>query len=148
MGHFKHSHGEICNSVTYIPSSRSSSGTSTDLSSGVRKSSVDVHAVSDSGSVRTSLEVVVRNRLGSSPRRSPHNISTVSPHTQDIMKHPAGLCRQVKTRKRGDSVRVLPPDEGADNKLAVQKRKKEKGAKKNKFKKEAQKITNSKFKNS
>ena len=142
MGHSKNSHGEIVNSVTYIPSpSRSSKsiGNSTHLSSGVRNvRNSDVHNAAD-GNTRNSLEV--RNRLGSSPRSSPHNMTTVSPNTQDIIKQPVELHRHVKTRSRGDIVGVSEkPDEGADSK-AVKKIKKEKeeSKKKKKLKKEVQK---------
>ena len=89
MGHFKNNHGEICNSVTYIPSSRKSIGSTLDLSSGVRKSSSGVHTVDSAGDARSSnLGVVVRNRLGSSPRRSPHNTPTVSLNTSEYNNTP------------------------------------------------------------
>ena len=92
-------------------------------------SSSDVQITADH--TRNRLEV--RNKLASIPS-SPHNMTTVSPHTQDIIKHPAGLPRHVKTRTRGDDVGVPEiPAEGADSK-AVKKIKEEKSKKKKQFK--------------
>ena len=139
MGHYKNSHGEICNNVTYISSSRNSLGNSIDPSSGVRNSSSDVDGVSDSCNVRNSLEV--RNRLGNSSRCSPHNNTTVALNPQDIIIQPAELLWHVETTCE-DVVGVSEtPQRGADSKLVVQKRKKEKvEKKKKKFKEEVQKI--------
>src|SRR5690349_15288857 len=54
MGRLTNNHGEICNSVTYIPSSRNSLSNSIDSSSGVRSSSVVQVSDSDSDSSNTS----------------------------------------------------------------------------------------------
>ena len=139
MGRLTNSHGENCNSVTYIPSSSSSIGHSIDSSSGVRNSS-PAHDISGCG-VRNSLDVV-RNRLGSSPRSSPHDMTTVSPNTQDIIIHPAELCGHIKT-SCGDVVGVSEiPQRGADSILAVKKKQQEEKKKKKKEQvQKTQKIT-------